>query len=164
VHEKFQSFLSTKKDIRAQALSYSVELQRLYGLRLRESLAIKTETIERPLDTGILHLTREDGTKNSKGRGLPIRNEEQREALPRALDFMKENNFFSLAPTEILREQYHFAYEVQRKFNREFNENFHYHRERHAFAQSCIQESINRQTVSEWLGYSREKVTKVYAK
>jgi site-specific recombinase XerD len=93
-----------------------------------------------------------------------MRNEEQREALQRALDFMKENNLFSLVPTETLREQYRFAYEVQREFNREFNESFHYHGERHAFAQVCIEEGIDRQTVSEWLGHSREEITKVYAK
>ena len=143
-HQKFLDFLSQKEDIRAQALSHSVELQREFGLRLRESLAIKETTIERALSDGVLHLTKEDGTKNGREREIPIRTEEQREVLKIALDFMKENNLFSLCPTEHLREQYNYAYDVMKEFNRETGENFHYHGERHAFAQACIQEGIDR--------------------
>jgi site-specific recombinase XerD len=51
-----------------------------------------------------------------------------------------------------------------KEFNKEHNENFHYHGERHAFAQACIEEGIDRKTVSEWLGHNREEITKVYAK
>jgi site-specific recombinase XerD len=163
-HQKFLDFLSQKEDIRAQALSHSVELQREFGLRLRESLAIKETTIERALSDGVLHLTKEDGTKNGREREIPIRTEEQREALKNALDFMKKNNLFSLAPTETLKEQYKYVYDVMKEFNREHNENFHFHGERHAFAQACLQEGIDRKTVSEWLGHNRLEITKVYAK
>jgi site-specific recombinase XerD len=163
-HEKFLSFLSQKEDIRAQALYHSVELQREFGLRLRESLAIKESTIEKALETGVLHLTRQDCTKNAREREIPIRNEEQRQTLERALGFMKENNLFSLCPTKHLREQYNYAYDVMKEFNRETGENFRYHGERHAFAQACIEEGIDRKTVSEWLGHNREEITKVYAK
>jgi site-specific recombinase XerD len=163
-HEKFLNFLSTKEDIRAQALSHSVELQREFGLRLRESIAIKESTIEKALETGILHLGREDCTKNAREREIPIRNAEQREVLEKTLEFMKENNLFSLAPTETLKEQYQYAYDVMKEFNREHNENFHFHGERHAFAQACIEEGIDRKTVSEWLGHNRLEITKVYAK
>jgi len=163
-HEKFVSFLSEKQDIRAQALSLSVELQRKFGLRLRESLAIKETTIQKALETGVLHLTKEDLTKNSREREIPIRSESQKEALEKAYDFMKENNLFSLAPTTTLREQYNYSYNVAKEFNRETNENFHYHGERHAFAQSMIEHGVDRATVSSWLGHNREEITKVYAK
>jgi site-specific recombinase XerD len=163
-HQKFLSFLSEKQDIRAQALSHSVELQREFGLRLRESLAIKETTIERALSTGVLHLTKEDLTKNSREREIPVRTESQREALERAYEFMKENNLFSLAPTEHLKEQYNFAYEMKREFEVQTGEKFNFHGERHAFAQACIEQGIDRQTVSSWLGHGREEITKVYAK
>jgi len=163
-HNKFVSFLSEKQDIRAQALSHSVELQRTFGLRLRESLAIKASTIERALETNILRLTREDGTKNARERDIPIRDESQREALEKALSFMKENNLTSLCPTEHLREQYHFAWNMAKEFRRETGENFSFHGERHAFAQSCIQAGIDKGTVSSWLGHNREEITKVYTK
>jgi site-specific recombinase XerD len=77
---------------------------------------------------------------------------------------MKENNLFSLCPTEHLREQYNYAYNVMKEFNKEHNENFHYHGERHAFAQACLKEGIDREIVSKWLGHEREEITKVYAK
>jgi site-specific recombinase XerD len=163
-HEKFLSFLSQKEDIRAQALSYSLTLQREFGLRLRESLAIKTETIERALSTGMLSLGREDGTKNGREREIPVRSEEQREALQKAYEFMKENNLSSLIPGETLREQYNYAYNVVKEFNRETGETFRFHGERHAFAQQCIAEGVDRQTVSSWLGHGREEITKVYAR
>jgi site-specific recombinase XerD len=163
-HEKFISFLSQKENIKAQALAYSVELQREFGLRLRESIAIKESTIEQALRTGVLHLGREDGTKNGREREIPVRTEEQREALQKAYEFMKENNLSSLIPGETLREQYNYAYNVVKEFNRETGETFHFHGERHAFAQSCINEGIDRQTVSSWLGHNREEITKVYAK
>ena len=163
-HEKFVSFLSEKQDIRAQALSLSVELQREFGLRLRESLAIKETTIQKALETGVLHLTKEDLTKNSREREIPIRSESQKEALEKAYDFMKEYNLFSLAPTTTLREQYNYSYNVAKEFNRETNENFHYHGERHAFAQSMIEHGVDRAAVSSWLGHNREEITKVYAK
>jgi len=163
-HQKFLSFLSAKEDIRAQALGHSVELQREFGLRLRESLAIKETTIQKALETGVLHLTKEDLTKNSREREIPVRSESQKEALEKAYDFMKENNLFSLAPTTTLREQYNYSYNVAKEFNRETNENFHYHGERHAFAQSMIEHGVDRATVSSWLGHNREEITKVYAK
>jgi site-specific recombinase XerD len=163
-HQKFLSFLSEKQDIRAQALSHSVELQRSFGLRLRESLAIKVETIEKALETKTLSLGREDGTKNGREREIPILTESQRETLEKALDFMKQNDLFSLAPTTTLREQYNFAYEVKREFESQMGEKFNFHGERHAFAQNWIEQGIDRQTVSSWLGHGREEITKVYAK
>jgi site-specific recombinase XerD len=163
-HQKFLSFLSQKEDIKVQALIHSVELQRQFGLRLRESLAIKESTIEKALSTGILHLTKEDGTKNAREREIEIRNEAQKEALEKALGFMKENNLFSLCPTETLKEQYNFAWNIAKEFVRETGEKFSFHGERHAFAQQAISEGIDRQTVSTWLGHNRLEITKVYVR
>jgi len=86
-HNAFLSFLQEKNDIKAQALQHSVELQRSFGLRLRESLAIKRETIQQALKTGNLHLTGQDGTKNSRTRDIPVRTEAQKELLNSILDF-----------------------------------------------------------------------------
>jgi len=163
-HEKFLSFLSQKEDLRAQALYWSVQLQREFGLRLRESIAIKETTIERALETGKLSLGREDGTKNGREREIPVLTEGQREVLQGAYSFMKENNLFSLVPTERLREQYNYAYEVKREFERETGEKFNYHGERHAFAQAWIDQGVDRATVSGWLGHGREEITRVYVK
>jgi site-specific recombinase XerD len=163
-HEKFLSFLSQKEDIRAQVLTHSVELQRELGLRLRESIAIKEATIERALETGILHLSREDGTKNGREREIPIWRKSQREALEKTLDFMKENNLFSLAPTSSLKEQYNFAYDVMKEFNREHNENFHFHGERHAFAQECAKEGKTSEEIKEMLGHGRLEIVRVYVR
>jgi site-specific recombinase XerD len=163
-HQKFLDFLSQKQeDIRAQALKHSVELQRALGLRLRESIAIKIDTVERALTTGVLRLTGQDGTKNSREREIEIRNEAQREALQGALEFMREHGLFSLCPCEKLREQYNYAYEAKREFEQAYGEKFNYHGERHAFAQECLKEGVDRQTLSEWLGHGREEITKVYA-
>jgi integrase len=63
-----------------------------------------------------------------------------------------------------LREQYNYAYEAKKEFEREVGEKFSFHGERHAFAQECLKEGIDRGTVSSWLGHGREEITKVYAK
>jgi site-specific recombinase XerD len=165
-HEAFLSFLNQNNDIKAQALSHSVELQREFGLRLRESLAIKQETIQQALKSGYLHLTGQDGTKNSRTRDIPIRTEAQKELLKSILDFQKENNLKSLAPTQTLREQYSFAKNIQNEFNKAHinSDYFHYHGERHAYAQQRLSEGADRLTVSSELGHNRQEVTRVYAK
>jgi site-specific recombinase XerD len=163
-HQKFKDFLGQKEDIRAQALSHSIDLQREFGLRLRESIAIKESTVRQALETGVLSLGREDGTKNGREREIPIRNEEQREALSQALNFMQEHGLSSLCPTEKLSQQYHYAWDIAKEFKEETKENFTFHGERHFFAQSAIAEGFDRQTVSNWLGHGREEITKVYVK
>ena len=55
-HNDFKSFLSAQNDIKAQALQHSIDLQRSFGLRLRESIQIKADTIKQSLKTGTLHL------------------------------------------------------------------------------------------------------------
>ena len=165
-HEAFLSFLNQNNDIKAQALSHSVELQREFGLRLRESLAIKQETIQQALKSGYLHLTGQDGTKNSRTRDIPVRTEAQKELLKSIASFQKENNLKSLAPTQTLREQYSFAKNIQNEFNKAHinSDYFHYHGERHAYAQQRLSEGADRLTVSRELGHNRQEVTRVYAK
>jgi len=165
-HEAFLSFLSSQNnDIKAQALTHSVELQREFGLRLRESLAIKQETIRDALRTNVLHLTGQDGTKNSRSRDIPVKTEKQIEALTSALNFQKENNLRSLIPQETLKQQYSFAKNMQDSFNKSNSDSgyFHYHGERHAYAQQRISEGADRLTVSNELGHNRQEVTKIYA-
>jgi integrase len=164
VHEKFLSFLAQKDDLRAQSLIHSTKLQRVCSLRLRESIAIKLETVERALTTGVLHLSRADATKNGRERDIEIRTPEQREALEQARDFMQTHGFFSLCPTPTLREQYNYAERMAREFRQETGERFSFHGERHAFAQSVLQEGIDRGALAEWLGHGRSSITKVYAK
>jgi len=162
-HEAFLSFLNQNNDIKAQTLSHSVELQREFGLRLRESLAIKRETIQQALKTGNLHLTGQDGTKNSRTRDIPVRTEAQKELLKSIAYFQKENNLKSLAPTTHLREQYSFAKNMQNTFNKTHNEYYHFHGERHAYAQQRIEEGASKIEVSRELGHNRESTTKLYA-
>jgi len=163
-HEAFLYFLSQNNDIKAQALSHSVELQRAFGLRLRESLAVKQTTIQQALRTNTLHLTGQDGTKNGRSRDIPILNEQQREILKSVLDFQKQNNLKSLIPAQTLREQYSFAKNTQNTFNKSHDEYYHYHGERHAYAQQRISEGADKLTVSRELGHNRQEVTRVYAK
>jgi len=162
-HEAFLSFLSKNNDIKAQTLSHSVELQRAFGLRLRESLAIKQTTIQQALKNGYLHLTGQDGTKNSRPRDIPILNEQQKEILKSVLDFQKQNNFKSLIPTQTLREQYSFAKNMQNTFNKTHDEYYHFHGERHSYAQRRIEEGASKIEVSRELGHNRQEVTKTYA-
>ena len=162
-HEAFLSFLNQNNDIKAQALSHSVELQRAFGLRLRESLAIKQETIRDAFRTNVLHLTGQDGTKNSRPRDIPIRTEAQKELLKSTANFQKENNLKSLAPVEHLREQYSFAKNTQDAFNKSNSDYFHYHGERHSYAQRRIEEGASKIEVSRELGHNRQEVTRTYA-
>jgi len=164
-HDAFLSFLSSQNnDIKAQALTHSVELQREFGLRLRESLAIKQETIRDALRTNVLHLTGQDGTKNSRSRDIPVKTEKQIEALTSALNFQKENNLRSLIPQETLKQQYSFAKNMQNVFNKSNSDSYyHFHGERHAYAQQRISEGADRLTVSNELGHNRQEVTKIYA-
>ncbi len=163
VHNAFKDFLSAKNDIKAQALQHSVDLQREFGLRLRESIQIKADTIREALKTGTLHLSREDGTKNSQPRDIPVRNEQQLETLKSALNFMQENNLHSLIPTDTLKEQYQFAENIKQEFNRVSDTKMDYHGERHYYAQERLSEGATARQVSEELGHHREEILKYYA-
>jgi len=165
-HEAFLSFLSqVSNNIKAQALEKSVMLQREFGLRLRESLAVKQETIRNALRTNVLHLSGQDGTKNSRTRDIPVRTEAQKELLKSIASFQKQNNLKSLAPTQTLREQYSFAKNMQNAFNKSNSDSgyYHYHGERHFYAQERLSQGASKIEVSRELGHNRESTTKVYA-
>ncbi len=162
-HQAFKEFLSQQNDIKAQALQHSVDLQREFGLRLRESIQIKQDTIKQALKDGVLHLSRQDGTKNSQPRDIPIRNESQTQALRSALSFMQEHNLKSLAPTDTLKEQYCYAQNIKQEFNRINSDKMDYHGERHYYAQERLEEGATARQVSEELGHHREEILKYYA-
>jgi len=159
----FKEFLGQQGNIQAQALQHSVQMQREFGLRLRESIAIKQSTIQRALKTGTLHLGRQDGTKNSQPRDIPIRNKQQRQILENALSFMRENHLKSLAPTETLKEQYHYAEHIKQEFNRISDSKMDFHGERQVYAQERLSEGVEPKTVTEELGHHREDILKYYA-
>ncbi len=164
-HKVFLDFLSQKNDIKAKALAHSVELQRQFGIRLRESLAIKESTISKALQTNELKLTRNDGTKNAQERTIPITKESQIKALESALSFMQEYNLKSLIPTEKLLTQYYFAQDVKQEFNQISNENnkMDFHGERYFYAQErYFKDHIDLSQISKELGHYREEITKVY--
>jgi integrase len=164
VFSKFQDFLSQKGTVQAEFLKISTRLGWECGMRLRETFAIKYDTIKSALETGVLRLGREDGTKNGREREIPILKESQREALEQAKDLMERYGLSSLVPTETLREQYNFAQNIAKEFKELTGEKFSYHGLRHAFAQQAIAEGFDRATVSSWLGHGREEITKVYVK
>ncbi len=107
-HQAFTNFLSEKgnTNTQAQALIYSVTFMREFGLRLRESLAIKQDSIQKALARNQLTIGRQDGTKNAQERTIPVLKETQIQALKSALDFMRQHNLKSLIPTEKLLTQY----------------------------------------------------------
>ncbi len=162
-HQAFSNFLNQQGDTQSQALQHSVELQREFGLRLRESIQIKADTIREALKTGTLHLDRQDGTKNSQPRDISVRNEAQIQALRSALNFMHEHNLRSLAPTDTLKEQYQFAENIKQEFNRVSDTKMDYHGERHFYAQERLSEGATARQVSEELGHHREEIVKYYA-
>jgi len=142
IHTSFQNFLSQQQDPRAENLKFAVELQNQFGLRFRESAGLNINTIQEGLETGKLHLDRTDWTKNAREREISIRTEYQRELLQNISNFLKESNIINLAGAQDTKsfkeiaEFRSFADNVRNEFNKEFNQNFHFHQERHAWAQN----------------------------
>ena len=161
-HNVFKDFLEQQGNIKAQALQHSIDLQRLFGLRLRESIQIKADTIKQAIRNGVLHLDRQDGTKNSQPRDIPIRNENQAQALRSALSFMQENNIKSLAPTDTLKKQYYYAQNIKQVFNRISDTKMDFHGERQHYAQVRYAEGASLKQISEELGHHRIEILKYY--
>ena len=121
-YDKYKEFLLSKPDIRAQSLAHSVELQRELGLRLRESVRIKQETIISALKTNTLHIDKHNGTKGGQARDIPLKYDTQKEALRSALSFMQSNNMSALIPNgKIQKQQLYYAQNIRRAFNRTNN-------------------------------------------
>ena len=159
IYRDFVSHLESKQDIRSQALARSVDLQRHFGLRLRESLAIKINTIAKALLSGELHLTKKDMTKNGRERSIPIRNEEQRKILQSVYNFMKENHLKSLIPTQKLKQQYNFVQRARYEYLQDKEIRFRFHDFRHSFAHDLKSEGYSDKEVAEQLGHGRLEKT-----
>ena len=155
VYKDFVSHLESKQDIKSQALARSVELQRQFGLRLRESIAVKKDTIREALKSGKLHLTKHDLTKNSRERTIPIRNSEQFRVLKDTYNFMKENHLKSLAPTQTLKQQYNFAQHERYEYLKSTETHFRFHDFRHSFAHDLKNEGYSDKEIAEQLGHGR---------
>ena len=155
IYKDFVSHLESKQDIKPQALARSLELQRQFGIRLRESIAVKKDTIRDALKTGKLHLTKHDLTKNGRDRVIPIRNQEQFRVLQNAYNFMKENHLKSLAPTKTLKQQYSFAQRKRYEYLKSTETHFRFHDFRHSFAHDLKNEGYSDKEVAEQLGHGR---------
>ena len=159
IYKSFVSHLEAKQDIKSQALARSVELQREFGLRLRESIAIKRDTIREALKKGELHLTKRDLTKNGRERTIPIRNQEQFRVLKDTYNFMRENHLKSLAPTQTLKQQYNFAQRERYEYLKSTETHFRFHDFRHTFAHDLKNEGYSDKEIAEQLGHGRLEKT-----
>lgn len=160
VYCHFISHLESKSDIQFQALARSVELQRNFGLRLRESLAIKRDTIREALRSDQLRLGRREMTKDARERVVPIRTKVQREVLHKVYNFMRQNHLKSLIPTKTLRQQYSFAQRVRYKYQQQNSvPKFRYHDFRHTFAHNLEKQGYNKKEIAAQLGHGRLEKT-----
>lgn len=170
-HSKFVEFLQNKDHNTANyiALSKSIEIQRELGLRFRESTMIKDQAIGKALKTGILHIGKPDGTKNSRARNIPL-SDQQIMLLKNTKNFMAVNKQHSLIDPNQTYDQYHtWSYNALKSFTNS-NENYHFHGERHEFAHQRFQELWQEKTgsaiqapviagkfKSDWIKYAADK-------
>ena len=162
--DKYKDFLSQQDDIRAQSLAHSVELQRELGLRLRESVRIKQETIISALKTNTLHIDKRDGTKGGQARDIPLKYDTQKEALQSALSFMQSNNMSALIPNgKIQKQQLYYAQNIRRAFNRINNIKMDNHGNRKHFL-SDEAKKYGLKYATEEAGHHREDVMRYYNK
>ncbi len=153
-HNSFQNYLQDKLqetgDTRFERLSASLELQKSFGLRAKESFGLRSETIEKGLESGKLHLTKHDYTKNGRPRTIEVKTPEQRETLQKVQNLLRENNLKSLAGEKNLAREVKsfksFAYNQVTSYNKETSEKFNFHSERHAWAQEKYSEMWKERT------------------
>ncbi len=163
-HNKFVEFLNSKaiQDERYKALAIAVELTRAFGLRIREAIGLTKDTINKALATNTLHLTQHDGTKNSKPRDVPVEKDAQKAILKTAQEYMKQNHTQHLfSEKEFTRTQsYRFAQKAVQDFKQQTGIDYHYHKERHAYAHNRLKET-DESTVAKELGHNRLEKTYV---
>lgn len=163
-YDKYKDFLSQQNDIRAQALSHSIELQRELGLRLRESVRIRQETIKEALKTGVLHIDKHDGTKGGQARDIPLKYDTQKEALRSALSFMRAHNMSALIPNgKTQKQQLYYAQNIRQKFIRTSGTKIDYHGNRKYFL-SNEAERYGLKYATEEAGHHREDIMRYYHK
>ncbi len=156
-HQNFKDFLQEKfqqtGDNRFERLQASLELQKNFGLRARESFGLRSETIQKGLETGKLHLTKHDYTKNGRERMIEVRTDEQRETLQKVQNILRENNLKSLAGEKNLSREVKqfksFAYNQTVNYNKETSQKFNFHGERHSWAQEKYSEMWKKRTGAE---------------
>ena len=156
-HQNFKEYLSEKfeqtGDNRLERLELAIELQKSFGLRAKESFGIRAETIEKGLESGKLHLTKHDYTKNGREREININTKEQRETLQKVQNLLRESNLKSLAGEKNLSREVKqfksFAYNQVTSYNKETSEKFNFHSERHSWAQQKYSEMWKERTGTE---------------
>ena len=137
-HQAFVEWLQAKAaetgNVNYQALAHSVEIQREFGLRARESFCLKIA--DKDITADKLQITREDMPKNAREREIEIRTDAQRDALQQAKEFAQEHGWRSLInPDMSLKEWKSFAYNTVNEFRQETGHTeYHFHGERHAYA------------------------------
>lgn len=171
-HETFINYLNEKHqqtgDIRYEALKNSIELAREFGLRIREAIGIKI--LNKDISNRYLKLNKQDCTKNSRERDITVTKESQINAINNAKAFAEKNNLYSLCPSEHLKQQIAFAYNVKADFEKEHNIKYRFHGERYAFAQERYNEYKSQNLtdkeaqikLSNDLGHNRIDITERY--
>ena len=137
-HQAFVEWLQAKAaetgNVNYQALAHSVEIQREFGLRARESFCLKIA--EKDISGEKLSISRDDMPKNARPREIEIRTDAQKQTLENARQFAQEQGWRSLInPDMSLREWKSFAYNTVQEFRQETGHaEYHFHGERHAYA------------------------------
>ena len=121
-------------DIRCQALSFSVKLQRTGGLRFRESTQIKINN--KDFTENIVRLVRGDGVKNGQPRSFQVRDIS---AFAEAQKFIYEHRHIfakgSLIPSDSSYDRYKsFAYNILNRINEDIGSTQGFHAFRHKYA------------------------------
>ena len=128
-----------KADPWYQNLYYSRYLQTDIGDRARESYA--TKIADKALDSDKVHLGKEDCTKNSRDRDVPITKDSQRAILKEAQEWVKSQGQRSLIPNECsLKEWKNFANKTLVQYNKENCTSLNNHGNRHYYAHERYKE------------------------
>jgi len=133
-------------DPRSMALYHSLRLQEAFGLRARESFAIKI--VEKDPDAPRLIITKGDLPKNSRPREIPIVSDHQRQVLWEAKEFARSQGWQSLIPPEkSLAQGKDFAYRKLDEIRQSVGHpGFHFHGERHLYAHERFTNLFQQQT------------------
>jgi len=134
-NEVYKEWLAGKAqaDSRYENLLRSRELQTEYGLRARESYAVRA-TDKNPV-SGNIHLGKPDCTKNSRDRDISITRDSQMEAFEKARAWVESQGQRSLIPNDYTLEKWRtFANDTMRQFNKEHGTELNNHGERHYYA------------------------------
>jgi hypothetical protein len=132
--EKAASTPDREEHLRLEALSISAEMQRSFGLRIRESCLIKV--MDKEIRNGRISLWKTDGTKNGRPRESTVFDPD---SLTRAQELVGNNpDAFSRGSLTLgfvsWEEQFRWAKSVLTDFRRETGLEINFHAARHAYA------------------------------